>query len=303
MRSYLNIVVINFLIFIFIPLCLYAIDDTKIRPDIQSLTMKRLIDNASKFDIKLVDWRDIEKTQEYKVDNKKLNTQEAWLDFLKKQFEGSYALESDGTISRMYLLPVGVTATFIQEAQKYSKEITLQQGHTQIQNAQKLKEMDIMLLPEVQTLKELASMENNRTIAYERMVNPQDNPYVYGFKVKYIDAIKMVAPFEKNGLPVKNEMEGFSSFNTFYDYLKNNAEKCQVSRYKNVVFFQTNNGTQNIIALSGASDDFHISSIVRRDEMPVMETYLSGNKNKFKSLAKIYSTKGTIIMVDNAKIY
>lgn len=288
--------------FLFMPLFVYAIDAT-LKPNTRSMTMEMLIDSASKYNIKLVDWRGIEKTQTYTVDYENLKNQNAWLGFLKKQFEGSFALESDGTKSRMYLLPPGVTASFIQESRKYSQETSIQHMFTQIKNAKKMEETDILTLPEVQILKELALLEHDRTIEYERMVNPHSDPYAYSFKVKYIDSIKMFAPFEKNGLPVKNEMEGFSCFNSYYKYIVKNAAKCQVSRYEDITYFRIDNGTQNIIAVKGAQDNLQISSIVRRGETLVMETHVSGNKENFKSVAKLYSPQGTVTMVDNARIF
>ena len=289
-----------FFVFLHIPICGYAIEDTSIK--VINLKLNGLIQKAAQFNIEINDWRDLQKTEEYTVNLTNLKSQEAWLDYLKNQFEGSWALEAVGPISRMYLLPLGVEASFIQNARKYAQDTNIKQHFSQIQKAKKLPENDILQLPEVQALKDLAAMELDKIILYERLVNPQGNTQAYSFKVKYIDPLKMFAPFERNGLPVSGEMEGFSCFSTFFDFLMEHADKWQVSRYKNTVYLQFVNNSETNVVITGNMDNFQITSAVLRNKIPVMETHLSGNIHALNSIAKIYTPDETVTLVDKARI-
>lgn len=269
------------------------------------LRMDGLISEAEKCQIKIIDWRNLPEADTIAIDLGRLKTQKSWLEFLQQQFDGSYALESDGSFIKLYLVPKGVDVSFIQEASKYVD--TAEDVPKRFEDFQKAKEVvksDVLKLPKIILLRKFAANEKNKTIFYKRIVNLKQMSEIYeaySFKVKYFDSINTFAPFERNGLPVKNQMVGFSSFSTFLDYLDNQSEKGKISQYQDKVYFSFNNGTQTIIMLRKAEHGLEISSLVKKSDVPMLEIKLSGDQNNFIIVTKIYSAKGMITLVDDAK--
>ena len=267
------------------------------------LTMDGLISKAEKYQIKIIDWRNLPKTGIVVIDLGRLKNQKSWLEFLKKQFPHCWAITHEGIKKLIYLLPQGVDAQFITKAKQFANKEDIDSHFASFKTATKINGIDILNIPEVIVLQTLASKEKTSTISYQRLVNPQELRSVYTFKVKYVESLQMMVPFEKNGRPVKGEMEGFSSFSVIYNFIVKRAKDLKAWRFNERVYLKLKNDNRSILMLNGTMNNMQIASRVWFSNVPFMDVYFTGNQMGFKSISKIHHPEGTIKLVDIASIH
>lgn len=279
----------------------YLYGESNNRPD--KVTMNTLILKAEKYHIRIIDWRNFPEIGSVFIDLERLKTQQSWLEFLKKQFPFCWAITDAGINKIIYLLPKGVDAQFITKAKQYANKEDIDSHFDFFEAATQIKGAEILKIPEIVALQTLASKEKSRTFFYQRLVNPQALGLAYTFKVKYVESLQMMLPFEKNGQPVKGEMEGFSNFSSIYNFILNNAKDLKASRFNERVYLKLKNENRSVMMLSGTMNNMQVASHIWLSNTPFMDVYFVGNQLGLRNISKIHHPEGIIELVDIVSIH
>lgn len=266
------------------------------------LTIEELIKKASEFNIEIIDWRNISDSEIFCINFIELKDQRKWIDFLQSRFSGSHAISFHEDKVVLYLLPKGVDADFVNWARNFSNETNLQKNFSNFKKSKGINAENIMQLPEIVVLKNFAEIEKTHVISYKRFVNSPQISNAYNFKVKYFDSIGKFAPFERNGLAIKGQMVGFSSYHTYFDTIIKQSEKIKARRYENDLYFSIDDVFKTQISIKLTDNNLEISSKASQAGDPVIEVYLNGNENEFNTYTNIYSSNGIVTLLDKAKI-
>jgi hypothetical protein len=289
-------------IFFFISINTVIFAETLLKEN-KLLSMPEIISKAAQKKVFITDWRIHEGQNKIEINSDKFNDQSSWIDFLTKKFQGSWAISRSPGKINFYLLPKGVNSAQIEAVKKFAQETNIKAMFENFQKANPIKEKNILTIPEIVALQALSEIEKTKKIDYQRMINPQSMGSAYSFKARYNETLDMIIPYEKNNLPVKNQMEGFSCFTSFYQFIMKNKNQLLGFRYKQWLYLTIKGDKSSKMLLSGDDNNLIISSLSRSSNSPKIDVYLSGNQSEFKSLGKIYHDGGILTISDIARVY
>ena len=292
---------LSFIVFSTIDLSYAAKPVTKPQKTFVVLSWAELKSKAASLNLELIAFPGAVKTDaSFKIQHAQLKDKERFRTFLLQELQ-NVAIVSEPQKEILYILPKGFSVRQFTGIQKAFRNTQFEDAFKDFQNGKNIvfpESQDLLATQEMKTLASLAASEKEKTIHYDRVINPEAPSAVYAFDVKYNDQLKMMLPERKDGENVRGKMEGFINFSSVYGYLSSQTDNMQAFRTEKRLFLQSRVNAESVIAVDSSGDVMTIAQRLRAPNAPKIDLFISGNNREFQSLTRLYFDEGILCIAD-----
>lgn len=264
-------------------------------------SFEQIVLDARRHQIYIVDWRVANDTAIYTVNIEKTNDRKSWLKYLTSVLPNHAIVHSPIRVE-IYLLPLGIGKDDLMQAADVSKRIDIDKIIQKTNGRKEVKDKNVLSERPLILLKSFAEHEMTYDTHYKRIINPQKLSSAYNFTTRYDNRLDMVVPYLKNGKPVSGKMEGFSSYKTFFDFIKAHVGSFRYYRSGKWAILKLKGDKQSELLISAKSGGIQIVSKALLANGSGLSVYLEGDRDGFTCVGKLRTGSDNLTIIDLAKI-